>query len=246
MTNGRVLVVGGASGIGEAAAMLMRERGWRVCVTDVDANALIRLTASAVDIVGVEMDVTDPDDVGRAISEAVSLLGGMDSLVVCAGISDAAPTSDTPPDRWKRLLDVNLNGGYYTIREALPALHQSSRASVVMTSSIAAQLGLPRRASYCASKGAVEALVRSLAVEFAPQVRFNAVAPGYVSTRLVAQAIEQGRVEAQQIIGSIPLQRMATPREIAECIAFLASESSGFVTGQVLVADGGMTVNATW
>jgi len=242
----RALVVGGASGIGAATASLLHERGWSVAIADIDRAATEQMTSNYSGMEGVHLDVTDPVSVESGVAAAVDSLGGLDSLIVCAGISDAAPTADTPPDRWRRLMAINLDGGYYTVRASVDALRQSGHGTVVMMSSVAARLGMPRRASYCASKGAVEALVRSFAVEFAPEVRVNAVAPGYVRTQLVAEALENGRVHEDDIVSNIPTGRMAEPIELARCIAFLASRESSFITGQVMVVDGGMTINTTW
>jgi len=148
---------------------------------------------------------------------------------------------------------VNLDGTFSVAQQAFPHLARASSESgidttIVMISSIAAHIGMARRASYAASKGGVEALVRTLANEWSPdKIRVNGVAPGYIRTDLVESAIRAGTVDLDALEARIPRGRLGTPRELAQVVAFLAGDDSSFVTGQTIIADGGMTgSSANW
>lgn len=247
--NRTALVTGGARGIGAACCVALAAKGWNVVVADRDREEAERMAASlGGSALAVAVDVTDRDSVRAACAEGAAHFGGLGALVTSAGIIDPEPSVDVTPERWRRLLAVNLDGSFVAAQEAHPHLVRAGGGSIVMISSIAAHIGMARRASYAASKGGVEALVRVLANEWAGAgIRVNAVAPGYVRTPLVESAIREGKVVAEDLERNIPLGRMAEPSDLAEIVAFFASKESWFVTGQTLVADGGMTTSgAQW
>ncbi|KAB8167748.1 SDR family oxidoreductase [Streptomyces sp. 3MP-14] len=231
------LVTGGASGIGLATATLLSERGARVACLDLNPEV-------PEPLLGLAADVTDDASVRRAVSAAAEALGGVDILVNNAGIGAAGTIEDNPDEEWHRVLDVNLLGVVRVTRAALPWLRRSSAAAIVNTCSVAATTGLPDRALYSATKGALLALTRATAADLLPQgIRVNCVNPGTVDTpwvgRLLAAAddpaAERAALEARQ-----PTGRLVAAVEVAEAIAQLAGPGAGAVTGTALPVDGGM------
>ncbi len=234
----RALVTGGASGIGLATARLLTEQGSRVAVLDRGEFAEDGLLA-------VVADLTDAAAVRVAVESVIEGLGGLDILVNNAGIGAQGGVEDNDDAEWARVLDVNVVGMVRVTRTALPALRRSPAAAIVNTSSIAATAGLPQRALYSASKGAVLSLTRAMAADLIRDgIRVNAVNPGTVDTpwigRLLAvaddPAAERAALEARQ-----PHGRLVWAREVAAAIAFLASPLSGSTTGTALEVDGGMS-----
>jgi NAD(P)-dependent dehydrogenase (short-subunit alcohol dehydrogenase family) len=232
------LVTGGASGIGLATARLLAERGARVAALDRDLGDL------PAPLHGVQADVTDDDQVRAAVADAVAALGGLDILVNNAGIGAQGTIADNPDSEWRAVLDVNLLGVVRVTRAALPHLRASAHASIVNTSSIAATAGLPDRALYSATKGAVLSLTLAMAADhIADGIRVNCITPGTVDTPWIGRlleaapdpAAERAALEARQPIG-----RMVSAGEVAEGIVYLASPAAGATTGIALPVDGGM------
>ena len=234
----RALVTGGGSGIGAATARLLRDGGAQVACVDLDPAGA---PEGCLQLVG---DVSDPG-VSLVVEQAVSELGGLDVLVNNAGVGAAGTVEDSDDDEFRRLHEVNVLGTVRVTRAALPALRASSSAVVVNTCSVAAQVGLPQRAAYSASKGAVLSLTLAMAADhLADGVRVCAVAPGTADTPWVQRlldaaddpAAERAALEARQPIG-----RLVSPEEVAETICFLASPRSGSATGTVVTVDGGLS-----
>jgi NAD(P)-dependent dehydrogenase (short-subunit alcohol dehydrogenase family) len=234
----RALVTGGGSGIGAATARLLRDGGAQVACVDLDPAGA---PEGCLQLVG---DVSDPG-VSLVVERAVSELGGLDVLVNNAGVGAAGTVEDSDDDEFRRLHEVNVLGTVRVTRAALPALRQSSSAVVVNTCSVAAQVGLPKRAAYSASKGAVLSLTLAMAADhLADGVRVCAVAPGTADTPWVQRlldaaddpAAERAALEARQPIG-----RLVSPEEVAETVCFLASPRSGSATGTVVTVDGGLS-----
>ncbi|MFD2797029.1 SDR family NAD(P)-dependent oxidoreductase [Promicromonospora vindobonensis] len=231
------VVTGGSSGIGAAVVRRLRSAGARVAVFDVDPEA-----ADADLALGV--DVTDGASVSAAVAAVEARFGRLDVLVNNAGTGAQGTVADNPDDEWLRVLDLNVVGIARTSRAALPLLRRSPAASIVNTCSIAATAGLPRRALYSASKGAVLALSQAMAADHVSEgIRVNAVNPGTVDTpwigRLLASAgdpaAERAALEARQ-----PHGRLVSAEEVAEAVAYLASPLAGSTTGTSLAVDGGM------
>ncbi|MET8860243.1 SDR family oxidoreductase [Streptomyces sp. NPDC004579] len=234
----RALVTGGASGIGRATAGLLAARGARVAVLDLDPSSVDK------PLTGHRADVTDDASVREAVAAAVADLGGLDILVNNAGIGARGTVEDNDDAEWHRVLDVNLLGVVRTTRAALPHLRESAHAAVVNTCSVAATAGLPQRALYSASKGAVLALTLAMAADHVGEgIRVNCVNPGTVDTPWVGRlldaapdpAAERAALEARQ-----PTGRLVSAAEVAGAIAYLASPLSGSTTGTALAVDGGM------
>jgi 2-keto-3-deoxy-L-fuconate dehydrogenase len=233
----RALVTGGASGIGAAVARLLRERGAAVAVLDRD------VAGAAAGLVAVTADVTDDAAVRAAVATAIERLGGLDVLVNNAGVGAQGDIGANDDAEWRRVLDVNVLGIVRVTRAALPALRASEHAAIVNTSSIVATAGVPNRALYSASKGAVLSLTLATAADLLPDgIRVNAVSPGTADTpwigRLLAAAddpaAERAALEARQ-----PHGRLVSPDEVAHAVAYLASPRAGSTTGTTLSVDGG-------
>jgi len=231
-----VLITGSAGGIGRACAVAFAERGAAVVGGDVadqgtTADACADLPGS---FEAVAADVTDPDDVGRLVDRAAA--DGLDVLVNGAGVITRAPLADHA-DAWDESLDVNLSGPFHVVRTAAPHLRESAGA-VVTISSIYGQIGAGERAGYVASKAGVEGLTRALAAELGPEVRVNAVAPGFIDTPMTA-AYRDDEVARERFRAATALDRLGDPADVADPVVFLASEAARYITGETLLVDGG-------
>ncbi|CAL9336926.1 Dihydroanticapsin 7-dehydrogenase [Streptomyces sp. enrichment culture] len=234
----RALVTGGASGIGQATAELLAERGARVAVVDLDPATV------GEPLLAYRADVGDDPSVRRAVAAAAGDLGGLDVLVNNAGVGARGTVEDNDDAEWHRVLDVNVLGMVRTTRAALPHLRRSAHAAIVNTCSVAATAGLPQRALYSATKGAVYSLTLAMAADHVREgIRVNCVNPGTVDTPWVGRlleaaddpAAERAALEARQ-----PTGRLVGAAEVAGAIAYLASPLSGATTGTALAVDGGM------
>lgn len=232
------VVTGGASGIGAACVDALGARGARVAVLDLEPSG------APEDVWPHTADVTDDASVRRAIDAVARDLGGLDILVNNAGIGAQGTVADNDDAEWARVLDVNVVGMVRASRAALPYLRRSQAAAIVNTCSIAATAGLPQRALYSASKGAVLALTRAMAADHVREgIRVNCVSPGTVDTpwigRLLAAAAdpdaERSALQARQ-----PHGRLVSADEVAAAVAYLASPAAGSTTGVAMPVDGGM------
>ena len=234
----RALVTGGASGIGRATAQLLAGRGAEVAVLDLDPSGV------EDPLVPVRADVTDDAEVRAAVTEAAERLGGIDILVNNAGIGAVGTVEDNPDEQWHRVLDVNVLGIVRASRAALPYLRASAHAAIVNTCSIAATAGLPQRALYSASKGAVLSLTLAMAADHVREgIRVNCVNPGTADTPWVARLLAAaGDPEAERaaLNARQPMGRLVTAQEVAAAIVYLAGPAAASVTGTALAVDGGM------
>jgi NAD(P)-dependent dehydrogenase (short-subunit alcohol dehydrogenase family) len=256
----RVLITGGASGIGAATAKRFLEEGSRVCVLDRDAEGCARIKHElrAVGDGGISeagagasgiseaiiADVTDLMQVEAAFAEAIRLMDGVDVVVNNAGISIRHKFLDITPEEWERVIAVNLTGVFYVAQTAARHMWENfsserSAGVILQTASTNGVMGYPYYADYNATKAGVIELTRSMALELAPRVRVCAVAPGYVLTPM--QRAEYTDAMLEEVNAKIPLGRHATPEEIAGLFAYLASDDAAFATGQVFTMDGGET-----
>jgi NAD(P)-dependent dehydrogenase (short-subunit alcohol dehydrogenase family) len=235
------VVTGGASGIGRATAELLATRGARVAVFDLDERADDPAWPS---IRHFRADVTDQTSVDEAVWQAVHAFGGLGVLVNNAGIGAVGTVERNTDEEWRRVFDVNVFGIVRMMRACLPHLRNSRAGAVVNTCSIAATAGLPQRALYSATKGAVQSLTLAMAADHVHEkIRINCVNPGTADTpwidRLLAQAadpVEERRaLEARQ-----PMGRLVSPQEVAAAIVYLASPYAASTTATVLDVDGGM------
>jgi NAD(P)-dependent dehydrogenase (short-subunit alcohol dehydrogenase family) len=245
------LVTGAASGIGRAAAELFAAEGAAVAVVDLRAEAAEetaeKIMASGGRALAVAADVVVAAEVERAVARTVASLGRLDLLYNNAGVISQGSVADAEETDWDRCFDINVKGTYLCSRAAVPYLEADGGGAIVNQGSVAGLVAVPDCAAYCAAKGAVVALTRSMAVDLAPRrIRVNAICPGTVFTPLIEPLLKVrggGDVQAGMAatLGKYPIGRLGTPEEIARVALFLGSDDSSFVTGTVVVADGGMT-----
>jgi NAD(P)-dependent dehydrogenase (short-subunit alcohol dehydrogenase family) len=250
MTGARVAIVtGGASGIGLATATRLLREGARVAVVDrVEPEKAARaLGAAGGEVWGVPADVADETQVRAMVDEVLSRALRVDVLINAAGIGSPRPVTidEATAAEWQELCAVNLTGTFLCCRAVIPAMRRGGGGAIVNVASELGLVGSPRSAMYSATKGAVVQLTRALAVDHAADhIRVNCVCPGPVDTPLLRRGIERAAdPEAKLLreVGSTLLGRLGRPEEIASVIHFLASDEASFVTGSIVVADGGVT-----
>ncbi|EED31368.1 2,5-dichloro-2,5-cyclohexadiene-1,4-diol dehydrogenase [gamma proteobacterium NOR5-3] len=249
--NGKVaLITGAASGLGEASARKLAASGAAVLVSDINEAGVTALAAELASAGGSAIaarhDVTQAHDWERVIALAMDSFGGLDILVNNAGIAgDNTDLMNLDLEQWHRVLSINLDGVFLGLRYAGPAIEKRGGGSVINVSSILGKVGLAGAAPYCASKGGVSLLTKSAALEWAPlKIRVNSIHPGFVETPLVDQALEKhedGGAMRELLVAGHPLGRLGQATEVANAVAFLASDESSFMTGSELVIDGGYT-----
>ena len=236
----RVLVTGGASGIGRATAARFLEEGSAVWVLDRDPKAGVELGREWPELAGIsQADVSDLEQVQTAFGEARRRMGGVDVLINNAGISTRHRFLDITREQWDQVLAVNLTGAFYVAQTAARHMWEHGGGVILQTASTNGILGYPYYADYNASKAGLIALTRTMALELAPRVRVCAVAPGYVLTPM--QRAEYSEPMLAEVNRRIPLGRHAQPEEVAALFAFLASEDAAYITGQVYTIDGAET-----
>ena len=232
------IVTGGGSGIGLATAKLLAARGARVAALDIEPSG------AGAPLFGVRADVTDQASLDAAVANVVETFGRLDILINNAGIGAAGTVEQNPPEEWHRVLDVNVVGIARMTRAALPRLRKSPAAAIVNTCSVVATAGLPNRAVYSASKGAVLSLTLAMAADHLKErIRVNCVTPGTADTPWVRRLLQIARdpmEERRQLEARQPMGRLVTAQEVAASIAYLASPLASATTGTVLAVDGGM------
>lgn len=236
----RILITGGASGIGAATAARFLEEGSTVCVLDRDADANRKLQNILPGLTAaLDADVSNLQQAQSAFAEAIRLMCGVDVLINNAGISIRHNFLDITPEEWDKVLSVNLTGVFYVAQTAARHMMERGRGVILQTASTNGIMGYPFYADYNASKAGVIELTKSMALELAPKIRVCAVAPGYVLTPM--QRAEYTDEMLAEVNRKIPLLRHAQPEEIAALFAFLASDDAQNITGHVYTCDGGET-----
>jgi NAD(P)-dependent dehydrogenase (short-subunit alcohol dehydrogenase family) len=246
----RVAVITGAgSGIGQAMARLFAREGAHILAADVNESAAQETARMITEGGGTcrtfAVDVSRPEQVRAMIDAAMAAFGRIDILCNNAGIGSTTDVVECEPEEWDRVLTVNVKSVYLGCKYAIPHMLEQGGGVIVNTASVAGMVGLPKRASYSASKGAVIALTRQVAVEYVEQgIRVNCLCPGTVDSPWVGRLLQQAGdpVAARQaLVARQPLGRLGTPDEIAAAALYLVSDDAAFITGTGLVIDGGLT-----
>jgi meso-butanediol dehydrogenase / (S,S)-butanediol dehydrogenase / diacetyl reductase len=243
------IITGGGSGIGRATALLFAREGARLAVADKRLQAAEAVASECIgegaEAIPVEVDVARGADVPRMVATTIGTFGRLDVLVNNAGYGIAGSVVETDEQAWDDLMAVNVRGVFLCCKYAIPAMKANGGGVIVNTASVVAAVGIRDRAAYCASKGAVAALTRAVAIDHVGDgIRCNAVAPGTVDTPYFDRILKTSadpdavrkKLETRQLLG-----RLGTPAEIAAAILFLAGDESRFATGTILTIDGGMT-----
>ncbi|AMO24306.1 SDR family oxidoreductase [Ramlibacter solisilvae] len=244
---GRVcLVTGGSQGIGEACARRLAREGAPVVIADVD-DARGQALAKELGARYVHCDVGDKAQVDAAVDAAIQAHGRLDVLVNNAGIFKAADFLDVTEADFDAVLRVNLKGAFLMGQAAAREMAKAGRGAIVNMSSVNGTLAIPNIASYNVSKGGINQLTRVMALALADKgIRVNAVAPGTIATELAAKAVLTSEDARKRILSRTPMKRLGEPAEIADTVAYLASDAASYITGEIVVVDGGrMTLNYT-
>lgn len=241
LENKIALVTGGASGIGAATTRELARAGAQVIIADIDLAAAESLAAEIPGARAVKMDVTSAESISQALAGTAKL----DILVNNAGIGLVGDISRTAEEDFERVMKVNVNSVFLVTKAALPLL-LASRGSIVNIGSVAGSVGVKQRFAYCASKGAVQAMTRQIAVDYPKELRINCIAPGTVQTPFVEGYLEKyhshekEKVRAE-LVARQPIGRLGTPEDIASLVRFLCSKEAEFINGAVVPIDGGWT-----
>lgn len=239
--DGRVAAISGSSrGIGLAVARAYLAEGAKVVVNSRDAAVADRVAEELGNgAVGIGADVSTESGAKTLVAGTIDAFGRLDVMVNNAGMSAAVKTLDLELDFWQKVVDLNMTSVFLCSREAARHMLDHGGGSIINTASILSFASFPRRLAYGATKAAVVQMTRMMAAEWAPSIRVNAVAPGYVRTEMTEQLQAQGRINFEAIERRTPQKRMARPDELAGAFVFLASDAASFVTGETIVVDGG-------
>lgn len=241
-----VVVTGAGSGIGRATALRLASEGATVACIDRDEAGVTETVESVVAVGGAASahvcDISNPQDVVRTIADISSATAVINALVNVAGIGVLAHSTDQPAPEWSRIIDINLSGTFFMCQAVLPHL-LAARGRIINMASVAGLIGQPYNAAYCASKGGVIALTRSLAVEYVDRgVTVNAIAPAGIETPLVQNVAVPDGVDFSKFARLSSAMGTAQPAEVAGLVAFLLSEESRYMTGSIVTMDGGVSV----
>jgi len=242
-----VLITGGGSGIGRAAAIAFAREGAKLVICDVFADGGETTVRQVADVGGaaafVPADVTQAAEIEAAVARAITLYGGLDYALNSAGVEGVrSRVPDYPEDQWNRVIGINLTGVFLSMKYEIPALLNRGRGAIVNMASVAGVTGFSGHAGYAASKHGVVGLTKTAAIEYAEKgIRINAICPAYTRTPMVERLVESQPDFEEKLTARIPIGRMGTAEEIAAAVLYLCSDAAAFMTGHSLVLDGGIT-----
>ena len=240
----RAIVTGGGSGIGRATCLKLASQGASVAVVDWDAEAAERV-AKEIGGVALGADVADADATAAAVDRAAAELGGLSIVFANAGTAGMSAVGDTDPAEWQRIMGVNLSGVFHTVRAAVPHLLAGGDGRVVCTASISGVRPAEGEAAYAAAKAGVASLTASVALEYGPTIRANAVSPGMIATGMTGPLLDNFPDIVEQMVAKTPAGRIGEPEDVADVVVFLCSDLARFITGQNIIVDGGMTLHGS-
>lgn len=236
------IVTGAASGIGLGIAQLFIKEDAKVVFCDINKSGKAAADAAGKNAIFIECDISNVESVKNLVATTVQDFGTIDILINNAGIIRQKPISETSDEDWNAVINTNLKGPFLLTREVLPIFEKKGKGKIVNTASIAGIIGYESLSAYCASKGGIIAMTRSLAIEFAPKkINVNCICPGAIKTGMT-KVIEDNETMLRQTLTSIPAGRIGDPIDIANAVLYLASDESDYVTGASIVVDGGWSV----
>jgi len=249
-----IIVTGGTSGIGESCSRYFAASGARVVLSSIQEEAgqalESELRKAGREARFVWVDVAEEESVRELMAKTVKYYGGIDAVHCNAGVWGKGRVTDFTEADWNKVMNVNVKGTFWTAKHAIPELEKKGNGALLITTSVAANIGFPAHALYCASKAALEALVRCLATDHAGKVRVVGISPGTIDTPMLAAScqgwdkpVEELYVEVEQ---KIPVRRLGKPMDIARAAAFLLSDDAGYINGTTLVLDGGTMGLPPW
>lgn len=242
LTTKVAIVTGAASGIGLGVAQLFIKEGSKVVFSDINKSGKAAADAAGKKALFIECDISSAKSVKNLVAKTLEAFGTIDILINNAGILYQKPISETSDEEWDAIININLKGPFLLTREVLPIFEKQGKGKIVNMASIAGIIGYENLSAYCASKGGIIAMTRSLALEFAPKnINVNCVCPGAIKTGMT-KAIEENETILKQTLMYIPAGRMGDPIDIANAALYLASDESDYVTGASIVVDGGWSV----
>jgi NAD(P)-dependent dehydrogenase (short-subunit alcohol dehydrogenase family) len=240
----RAAITGGGSGIGRATARRMGAEGGRVAVLDVDGDAAARV-AKEIDGHAFTVDVTDYEGLESALRGAAEAMGGLSLLFNNAGTGTIGHIHEMTLEEWSRLIAVNLTGVFHGFRAGVPLIRAGGGGAIVSTSSISGTRPAAGEVAYSAAKAGVAAMTANAALEYGPDIRVNAVAPGMIHTALTEPLLGYFPDLTERYERTTPVGRIGEPEDIADVVVFLCSDQARFITGQNIVVDGGMTLHGS-
>ncbi|MBU4482220.1 SDR family oxidoreductase [Candidatus Parcubacteria bacterium] len=246
LKNKVALITGARQGMGKTHALVLARAGAKVAVTDIDLNdcqkVVEEIQAQGGKALALKLDVTKKEEVDAVVKETVEKFGGLDILVNNAGIAEFKPFLEITEQEWDKTLDINLKGQFLCAQAVAKQMKKQGGGVIVNIASVAMGqqgIGFPNIAHYCASKGGIAALTEALAVELAQfNIRVNCVAPGLIETPMI-ETVKSDPKTFEAMLAQLPLHRAGKPEEVSELVAFLASGNSSYMTGSVVVIDGG-------
>jgi len=237
------LVTGAGRGIGYVIATKLAQAGHNLAICDISEASINQAADSlrqetGVEVIAAAVDVSDRDQIQNSVQDAAKHFGRLDVLVNNAGITRDNLAMRMKPEEWQQVIDVNLSSVFHASQAALKPMMRAKSGRIINVSSVVASMGNPGQLNYCASKGGIDAMTRSLAREIGSRgITVNAVAPGFIATSMTAELGDEAHARLTQ---QIPLGRLGQPEDVANAVAFLASDEAGYITGQVVHVNGGM------
>jgi len=249
-----IVVTGGTSGIGEGCTRYFAEQGAKVVFASnqpgIGAEMETQLQQAGHQAVFIEVDVTDESSVEALVADTLETFGRIDCLMSNAGAWREGKVTDFNEDDWNLLMGVNVKGNFLLLKHVVPVMEKQGKGTIIITTSVAAFIGFPAHALYCASKASLEALIRCMATDYAGVVRVVGICPGTIDTPMLRASCAGWDIPEEELLADvaqkIPVRRLGTPEDVAKAAAFLMSDDAGYINGSSLMMEGGTLALPPW